>query len=152
MSLSMNISCNADNAIRRMDQMIRRSQDFRPVFAWAKGYLKRANALNFTTSGLMVGGWDPLDARYAAWKGLRYPGKPILQQSGALFKSLSDLNGPENYMGFKRAEFGTSVEYAKFHQYGTSKMAKRQIVFEPPLFAKMLGMKAREHVVGNDIS
>jgi phage gpG-like protein len=40
------------------------------------------------------------------------------------------------------AVIGTNLRYAKFHQYGTTKMPKRQIVFEPKGFADELGQRA----------
>jgi len=41
------------------------------------------------------------------------------------------LRGNPNEIHAKRAVFGTDIEWAKFHQMGTSKMPKRQIIFEP---------------------
>jgi phage gpG-like protein len=46
---------------------------------------------------------------------------------------------------------GTSVEYAKFHQYGTTKMPKRKIVFEPPLFAKKLGGDTVSYIANGEV-
>jgi phage gpG-like protein len=46
---------------------------------------------------------------------------------------------------------GTSVEYAKFHQYGTSKMPKRKIVFEPLGFAKKVGNDAGAWVARGEL-
>jgi phage gpG-like protein len=145
--IRLSITCDADDAIKKLDGMIARSQDFRPVLRWAKQELEKSNAANFTSSGLPVGGWSPLKPRYAAWKATNFPGSSILVQTGKLFRSLSNLNGSPNYIGLSSAEFGTNVEYAKFHQYGTTKMAKRQIVFEPPLFAAALAERAAKHIV-----
>jgi hypothetical protein len=44
------------------------------------------------------------------------------------------------------ATFGTKVEYAKFHQYGTTKMPKRKVVYEPLGFASRLGEVAATYV------
>lgn len=147
--IRISMSCDADEAIKKLDGMIARTQDFRPVLRWAKQELEKANAANFTASGLPAGGWSPLKPRYAAWKATKFPGAPLMVQSGKLFRSLSNLNGSPNYIGLTSAEFGTNVEYAKFHQYGTTKMAKRQVVFEPPLFAARLAEKAADYIVGS---
>lgn len=147
--IRIKIDCDADDAIEYLDGMIARSQDFGVVFQWAKRYLARANAENFTASGLPVGGWSPLSARYSAWKATRFPGMPIMQQTGKLFRDLTSLNGSPNEINATSATFGTNIEYAKFHQYGTTRMAKRQIVFEPPMFARELADKAAQHVVGS---
>ena len=146
--IRVKIDCDADDAIEYLDGMIARSQDFGVVFQWAKRYLARANAENFATSGLPVGGWSPLAARYSAWKATRFPGMPIMQQTGKLFRDLTSLNGSPNEINATSATFGTRIEYAKFHQYGTTRMPKRQIVFEPPMFAKELADEAAKHVVG----
>lgn len=145
--MRIKVTVDADRAILKMLQMERRMKDFRPVLRWAKRELAKANAQNFTSNGLPVGGWSPLDAEYSAWKASRFPGMPIMQQTGKLFRDLSTLNGAANKIGMTTATFGTTIEYAKFHQYGTTKMAKRQIVFEPPLFARNLAEKAAKYVV-----
>jgi phage gpG-like protein len=46
---------------------------------------------------------------------------------------------------------GTTVEYAKFHQYGTTKMPKRKIVFEPAGFAKKVGADAAAWVARGEV-
>lgn len=115
-----------------------RMDDHRVPFAGARQILAAANSANFSSNGLPVGGWAPLDSEYAAWKATRFPGAPPLVQGGQLFKSLVSLTGGVNSIGRTTAEFGTNVSYAKFHQYGTSKMPKREIVFEPAGFSALL--------------
>ncbi len=61
-------------------------------------------------------------------------------------RSLTALFGPPNNVSGTEATFGTKVEYAKFHQYGTSKMPARKIVFEPVGFANDLAQKAARYV------
>lgn len=146
--IRISIECDAEDAIKYLDGMIVRSQDFKVVFQWAKRYLAQANQENFTSQGMPVGGWSPLKPKYSAWKARNFPGMPIMQQTGKLFRDLSSLNGAPNEINATSATFGTRIEYAKFHQYGTTRMAKRQIVFEPPMFAKELADKAAKHVVG----
>ena len=114
-----------------IDDMQRRSRNVRPVFQRIRDDLRKHWPENFTANGLPVGGWAPLDAEYGAWKAAHYPGAPPLVQTGQLFKSLSELRGSPNDIGRLRATFGTDIEHAKFHQMGTSKMPKRQIIYEP---------------------
>jgi phage gpG-like protein len=147
MTVEVRVRVFAEAAIRRMRDMERRSKDFRPVLRWAKREIEKANARNFAASGLPVGGWAPLDARYAAWKATNFPGRPIMEVNGRLADSLTRLDGPVNKIRLKSAEFGTDVEYAKFHQYGTSRMPKRQIVYEPKGFARTLAEHTGEYVV-----
>lgn len=141
------VRCDNRQAMRRLDSMEAAAKDFRIVFEWARKELAKANAANFSASGLPVGGWSPLKAKYSSWKSRNFPGAPIMVQDGSLRRDLTTLRGPANEIRRTRATFGTSIEYAKFHQYGTSKMAKRQIVFEPPLFAKALAEQAKKHIV-----
>lgn len=139
------------SAIARLTAMHARSQVLTPVLLKAKQEIKLANAANFTSNGLLVGGWAPLDAQYAAWKMARFPGLPPMIRTGKLFASLSVANGPVDTMTNTSFSIGTSVEYAKFHQYGTSKMAKRKIVFEPPLFAKKLGRDTVDYIANGEV-
>lgn len=71
--------------------------------------------------------------------------------SKKLFNSLRNLNGPANRINDTTAEFGTDVEYAKFHQYGTNKMPKRQLVYEPAGFASQLALITGKYVVDGTI-
>lgn len=137
--ITIDIDVDIDNAIRFLDGMERRAKNFRMVFEWARLELAKSNAENFTASGLPAGGWSPRTRPYA-W--------PIMRKTDQLFRSLASLNGSPNEVHTDHAIFGTNVEYAKFHQYGTTKMAARKIVFEPRGFASDLGAKAARHVVG----
>jgi len=47
---------------------------------------------------------------------------------------------------------GTKVEYAKFHQYGTTKMPKRKIIFEPAGFAEKYANDAADWVVDGQVT
>ena len=140
-----------DKTIARMSAMASRAQAFNPVFLKAKEELHMANASNFASNGLLVGGWAPLDAEYAAWKLSRFPGAPPLVRTGKLFASLAGANASSFRMTNTSLSVGTTVEYAKFHQYGTSKMAKRKIVFEPPGFAKKVGADAGAGVARGEV-
>lgn len=132
----------------RLTGMLLRSKTFEPIFIKAKKELEKANVANFTAQGLPVGGWAPLDPTYAAWKMSRFPGRPMLVGDGSLFRSVANLSRGLTSVGPTRAEFGTNVKYAKFHQYGTSKMPKRKIIFEPAGFAKSTAQDAAHYVVG----
>ena len=117
-----------------------RSTNFAPVFAKAKLELSAASASNFSLGGLPSGGWSPLSPQYAAWTLARFPGAPPLVRSGRLAASLSGGTVDSVFsVTPTKMQVGTRLEYAKFHQYGTSKMPKRKIVFEPAGFSKSVG-------------
>lgn len=152
----MRITAKCDNrrAMLRLNAMENAAKDFRMVLEWARRELAKAYAANFAASGLPVGGWSPLKPEYSSWKSTNFPGAPIMVQSGALRRDLSTLRGPKSDIRKTSAVFSTSgIEYASFHQYGTTRMPKRQIVFEPPLFAKNLAAQAKEHITdaGNGV-
>lgn len=137
--IRIDIDVDIDDAMKFLQGMERRAKNFRPALEWARRELAKANAENFTASGLPSGGWDPRKNDHA-W--------PIMRKSGALFRSLSSLRGSANNVGLTSAYFGTNIEYAKFHQYGTRKMAARKVVFEPRGFGQELGEKAAKHIIG----
>lgn len=139
------------SAIARMTAMYARAQVLTPVLIKAKAEIKAANASNFTSNGLLVGGWRPLDAQYASWKLTRFPGAPPLVRSGKLFSSLTSINSSVDTMTNTSFSVGTNIEYAKFHQYGTTRMPKRKIVFEPPLFAKKFGQDTASYIADGDV-
>jgi phage gpG-like protein len=132
------VDADVSKAVQRLTAMDLRSKNFKPVYEEAKDYLEKANAANFAAGGLPSGGWQPRDRSY---------GWPIMKRTGRLFNSLTNLRGAPNTITPTGAQiFGTNVEYAKFHQYGTEKMPKRQIIFNPTGFSKLMGEKAARWV------
>jgi phage gpG-like protein len=127
MKLDIDIEVDDAKTRQRLRMMELRAKNFSLVFERAREELERSNRANFLSNGLPVGGWKPRKAVYA-W--------PVMRRTGRLFNSLANLAGPENVVTPMSAQFGTSIEYAKFHQYGTEKMAKRQILFTPRTFAE----------------
>jgi phage gpG-like protein len=130
----------------RLDDMMRRSRDFRPVFEKIRDDLEELWSNNFLTNGLPSGGWAPLDPGYSSWKSANFPGMPPMIRTGRLFSSLGNLRGAPNEINRTQANFGTNVKYAKFHQYGTTKMPKREIVFVPDIMRKKFADYARDYV------
>lgn len=130
-----------------------RSQNFAPLFVKAKAEIGAMNASNFALGGLPSGGWAPLDAGYGAWKATRFPGAPPMVQTGRLLASVTG-NSPDSIFSMtpKSMSLGTKVEYAKFHQYGTTKMPKRKIVFEPAGFAEKYANDAADWVVDGQVT
>lgn len=152
MAIRVDVEVNAGEAIRYLQRAEMRADNVTPVFEWAKNELERSNRANFAANGLPAGrAWRPLDAEYGSWKSERFPGAGMLVRSGKLFRSLTDLKGAGNVIRPRSAEFGTTVEYAKFHQQGTRHMPKRQIVFEPPLFARRLASRTADWIVEGDV-
>jgi phage gpG-like protein len=143
---------DTEDAEKMLDKISDRSRDFSPVWRYAKRQLEKSFSENFLSGGGLVGGWAPLDAGYASWKSTRRPAAPILVFGGQLFNSLRSLDRTSvNKIDKLSAEFGTDIEYAKFHQYGTTKMPQRKIIFEPKGFTNDLSRKARNYVIRGKI-
>lgn len=77
------------------------------------------------------GAWAQLSEQYERWKSANYPGKPILERTGALKAALTESGSPfaMRHIDTNEFDFGTTgVPYASFHQTGTMHMPDR-----PPL-------------------
>lgn len=128
--------------------MVRRSEDFKSVFRWARREIQRANMENFASQGAVAGKpWLPLDDEYARWKLANHGPLPILIVSGSLRDSLTRLRGRPNEIDKTTAVFGTAIPYAGYHQTGTRHMPKREVMFVPPMFAQALAMQVSDHIL-----
>jgi len=150
--ITIEVQVKADDVLGLLEDMKERAGDMRPVFKWAKGQLESANSWNFMANGLPSGKpWQPLDKDYGSWKSAHFAGAGTLVRSGNLFRSLTNLtDSSANTITKTSATFGTAVEYAKFHQYGTTKMPARKIVYTPREFPRDLGIKIAKYLVLGD--
>lgn len=104
--------------------------DWRPIWiVFADSFYAHLRA-HFASEGAEGLGakWASLSAAYAAWKAVHYPGKPILQRSGALLASLTSSTAPGAVYQPKPKSLtiGSSVPYAIYHQKGTGRMPQRK--------------------------
>jgi phage gpG-like protein len=140
--MRVRVEVNTNNAQELLQDARDRAEDLRPVFRRAKEDLSDIYTKHFLSNG--NGKWAPLDAEYGAWKSVRFPGAPTLVRSGGLFKSIETFSVSE--INRQSARFGTDAPVARFHQYGTWSMPKREIIFEPPKFAKKLAKDAEQYI------
>lgn len=149
------------DAKRLIRDMKDRASSYRRIFEIARSNLEALNATHFATSGAAPSGkavygdglggyigragpWAP----YGSWSARA--GQPVtMRRTGKLMDSLTNLRGAPNDIGRSSATFGTSVGYALFHQYGTTKMPKRPVVFEPTGFAKEMGQITKHYLTGD---
>jgi phage gpG-like protein len=93
--------------------------DYRPIWAMVEDDFYALEKRQFETQGAEGGdAWPELSAQYGAWKAEHFPGKPILERSGDLVRSLTSPNDP---MGVRIEErksltLGSRVPYAIYHQ------------------------------------
>lgn len=138
--MGVHVTVDDSKAQKLLLRMEARSRNLMPVLRDAKSMLEQSNRANFTAQGLPSGSRWAARRSEATW--------PLMRRTGKLFQSLAQLNGPANDIGLQSATFGTSIEYARFHQNGTRKMPKRLVVFEPLGFKVRLGRKAANHIIG----
>lgn len=149
-NVKIDVDVDTAKVLRSLSEMEDRADNQRPVLEHGREILKRANAENFASNGLPVGGWAPLDAEYGSWKSANFPGAPPMVRTGRLFRDLTTLRGAGNVIGQNVATFRANVKYAKFHQYGTTKMPKREILFEPRGFAQELADYSRRYIIDGE--
>lgn len=90
------------------------------------------NRRQFATEGASgSGGWAPLSPKYAAWKSTHYPGKPILERTGALRESLTERPFGVEVITPTGMVLGSGIDYGRYHQAGTSRMPQRRPVELP---------------------
>lgn len=98
-------------------------------------------------SGPITGAWAPLTEKYAKWKARKYPGKPILELTGALRAALTtstDSKALRSTVG-NSLSYGTKgIEYASAHQTGTPKMVQRPPFDFGPDFEKTIAQAAHD--------
>lgn len=134
----------------KLNDIKKRQKNLEPALKKAGLSLRKYMASNYTSQGLLVGGWAPLDPKYAAWKATNFPGAPPMVRSGALFNSVAVV-GPEIDAHDTWATYTTNIQYAKFHQYGTTKMPKREVLFAPEVWQEELASIVRKYVVDGTV-
>lgn len=139
---------NGPNALQRLVVAFERAGeavgDFgRYVFPRLTPVFEAAEVEQFDAegSGPTSGAWAELTPGYADWKEGAAPGMPILELRGTLRSALTESSSAVAYREWTASEFafGTvGVEYASFHQTGTSKMKARPVFDFGPSFEEAL--------------
>lgn len=149
LNVVISIDVNADDTRDYLEDVRRRMKDLSPVWPKLQLQLKNYMISNFTSQGLPVGGWKPLDAEYASLKMQKYPGAPTLVRRGGLFSQI--LKGPALESGPSDARFLFDGKVAAFHQYGTTKMAARPILFAPEEFIEDAGEMVIDYILTGNV-
>jgi phage gpG-like protein len=111
-AMDRGISCFADGVT-----------DFRPIWGVIADDFYARVVAQFETKGEEGGQrWPELSEKYAAWKERHFPGRSILQRTGALMTSLTAgrvqgaPSGAVKIEERKALTLGTTVPYAIYHQ------------------------------------
>lgn len=117
-------------AIEALEAMAERVSDLRPAWRAIVLYLKAATIQQFASQGARLGSpWQPLSPAYATAKAIRYPGKPILRATDAMFNSLASVTADSIVELEPQAmSYGTRDRKAQWHQKGTRRMPARKIL------------------------
>jgi len=102
--------------------------DYRPIWPVITDDFCAQVKDQFATEGAAGGDkWVPLSEEYGKWKERHFAGKPILQRTGDLYRSLTNPNDPNavHIEERKTLTLGSRISYGIFHQTGTEKMAAR---------------------------
>lgn len=117
-----------EKVIRRLQHLGEKLADFRPLAAMIDPIFYGWMGERMDSEGR--GSWEPLSPSYAAAKAARYPGKPILQASGAMYDGLTADRSKYSVhrITVDSGEWGTDAPYARYHQDGTGRMPQREII------------------------
>ena len=124
--------------------------DYRPAWPAIEDEFHALMADQFRTKGEEAGApWAPLSVAYAHWKEVHYPGRPILQRTGDLYRSLTDSHDSNAVRAAesKSLKLGSRVLYAVFHQKGTRRMPARNEIQLTEAFKQSVRHRLREHLV-----
>lgn len=114
--------------VKRVNNYNQHINDVRPAFRLIAKDFKDTERKVFGSQGSYGSrpSWKQLTPNYKIQKSLQFPGKPILQRKGTLFKSLTS-NGAYNIEEITKSsvKMGSSDPKFKYHQRGTKKMVAR---------------------------
>lgn len=108
---------------RKLHGLLHQVSDLRPAFEamaadWSTTMQRKFESEGAHEAGTDEAGtpnppWEPLSARYAAWKARHYPGMPILQRTGALRQAAVH---PQTDVTADSLTLTVDVPYAIYHQ------------------------------------
>jgi len=93
--------------------------DYRPIWPVIEDDFYALEKDQFRSEGKEGGeGWKELSPAYAAWKQAQFPGKPILERTGALARSLTSGKDASavKIEERKTLTLGSRIPYAIYHQ------------------------------------
>lgn len=106
---------------RQLLRFAGRARDARPAFREMARRFAPAEGRQFDSQGAYGSGpWKPLSPEYAAWKERHYPGRKIMQRTGALKRDLTERPFGVEVIEPSHMVLGTNRSYAKYHQRGGS--------------------------------
>lgn len=115
-----------DRSLSRFGEQLK---DFRQAWPGVIVELQSIMREQFRGQGVgQTGRWEPLSERYREWKERNFPGRPILQRTGATMKALTSrtqhsIIDPQPTI----LTFGVALRYPIYHQRGSGRLPRRPI-------------------------
>lgn len=115
---------------RRFDRFAEHITDATAVWEAIADSLEGEVRKAFQTEGSSTGTkWHPLSRGYATWKARHYPGRRILEATGALRKSYEQGGGGHiRKVSPRSMTWGSEVPYGRYHQAGSGRLPRRPIL------------------------
>lgn len=122
---------NAAQLSSMIDGAARLADDISPALPAVAARFHKQMERHFDQRGAAgpSGAWAPLSLDYAAWKAKKYPGKGILEATGAMRDALTSFGeGSYTLYGPNSVFIGSTLDYPTYHQTGTERMPQRVVI------------------------
>lgn len=130
LDLNVSVSPGGEVFARRFTRFVSEITDLSDLWELMARDLEATVADAFRTEGSSGGSkWAPLSEAYREQKARAYPGRGILERTRALMRSF-ERGGAGNVLRIapRALVWGSSVDYGRYHQSGTSRMPARPII------------------------
>ena len=118
---------NIDTFIRNIERL---SENLTDGFDWESLAPMVAEAADRIFASEGRGAWPQLSEAYARWKAKNYPGKGILELTGAYRSAATQIGSPHNVVevGPDHLTYGVEgLDYPIFHESGTNRLPARPV-------------------------
>ena len=118
---------NIDTFIRNIERL---SENLTDGFDWESLAPTVAEAVDNIFASEGRGQWPQLSEAYARWKAKNFPGKGILELTGAYRNAATQIGSPHNVITTTENSLTYGVEgldYPVFHESGTDRMPARPV-------------------------
>ena len=127
MQVQIKTTPQLDTLIRNIEQL---SENLTNGFDWESLAPIVAEAADNIFASEGRGGWPQLSEAYARWKARNYPGKGILELTGAYRSAATQIGSPHNVVevGDDHLTYGVEgLDYPSFHESGTNRLPARPV-------------------------
>ena len=127
MQVQIKTTPQLDTFIRNIERL---SENLTDGFDWESLAPTVAEAADNIFASEGRGQWPQLSEAYARWKARHYPGKGILELTGAYRNAATQIGAPYNVVevGDDHLTYGVEgLDYPSFHESGTNRLPARPV-------------------------